>query len=40
MNLVLKIRQSTGLSQQEFADRIYVSRQSVSRWEKIMDPQV
>ena len=31
---LLEIRQTNHLSQQEMADRLFVTRQAVSRWEK------
>jgi len=32
-NVILKIREKNGLSQNEMADWLHVTRQAVSRWE-------
>ena len=32
-DMILELRTKKGLSQDELAERVYVSRQAVSRWE-------
>ena len=36
-NVILELRTKMGLSQDELAEKVFVTRQAVSRWEKRRD---
>ena len=39
-NIILELRNKAGLSQDELAEKVFVTRQAVSRWENGENPEL